>query len=82
MSGAVSEALKLPDSEALPAVVDELQGLEPMVESDTDRHETLLVYDPSGRLPIPVMLVWICAFIGLGAYMITLYLPELALWEK
>lgn len=85
MSAAASEAMKMPEGEApsaSAAVAAELGGLTPMVESDTDRHETLLTYDPSSRLPVPVVLVWICAFLGLGAYMITLYLPDLALWQK
>jgi hypothetical protein len=51
-----------------------------MVESDA--HETILPYDPTGKLPIPVVLVWLCALVGLGVYAVTLYLPDLALWAK
>ena len=80
MSGAASEATKAAQGDA--AAIAELEGLPPMVESETDEHETRLLYDPSSRLPIPVVLVWICAVLGLGAYMITLYLPDLALWQK
>ena len=59
-----------------------LAGPEPMVESETDQHETILQYDPTSKMPLPVVLVWICAFVGLGAYMVTLYLPDLALWAQ
>jgi hypothetical protein len=51
-----------------------------MEESDT--HETRLEYDPTGRLPIPVVLVWVCALVGLAVYAVALYLPDLALWAK
>ncbi len=78
MSSAASEAIK----EALPAAPAEPSGHPTMVESDTDRHETHLVYDPSSRIPLPVILVWVCAVIGLGTYLVTLYLPDLALWVK
>ena len=81
MSSAASEVIKVAPP-AAEAAAPELQDLVPMVESTTDRHETLLVYDPSSKVPIPVVLVWICALIGLGTYMVTLYLPDLALWAK
>lgn len=54
----------------------------PMIESDDDRFETQLEYGKDAKLPIPVVLVWLCAVIGLGAYMVNLYVPELALWMK
>jgi hypothetical protein len=59
-----------------------LAGLEPMVESETDEHETLIEYNPTSKMPLAVILVWICALVGLGTYMVTLYLPDLALWYK
>ncbi len=54
----------------------------PQVESDQDRFETILQYEPSAKVPVPVMLVWMCALVGLGTYLVTLYLPDLALWGK
>jgi hypothetical protein len=54
----------------------------PQVESDGDRFETLIEYEPSAKVPKTVMLVWLCAVVGLGAYLVNLYLPELALWGK
>lgn len=74
MSGAVSEVTKEAPSD--------LEGLAPMLESETDRHETKLEYDATSKVPIPVVLVWICALFGLGVYLITLYLPDLAAWTK
>jgi len=79
MSSAASEAIKVAPAAA---AVPELEGLVPMVESTTDRHETLLVYDPSSKVPWAVVLVWVCALIGLGTYLVTLYLPDLAAWSK
>jgi hypothetical protein len=90
MSGAASEAidggasrknLKKLDGEAIAAAA-EPAGPEPMVESETDRHETILVYDPSAKMPLAVILVWVCALIGLGTYTVTLLFPDLALWGK
>ncbi len=52
------------------------------IESQTDRHETRLEYDPTSRVPIPVVIVWICALIGLGAYTVIWLLPELSLWGR
>lgn len=53
----------------------------PQIESQRDRFETVLEYEPDTKLPVPVVLVWICALIGLGAYCVTLYFPDLALWR-
>ena len=52
------------------------------VESQADRFETLIEYDPTSRVPIVVVVVWVCALIGLGTYAVTLLLPDLALWGK
>lgn len=52
----------------------------PELESSTDRRETRLEYDPSAKVPLPVALVWICALVGLGAYAVTWFLPDLARW--
>jgi len=34
--------------------------------------------DPGARLPIPVMLLWLCAFAGLAVYTASWYVPSLA----
>jgi len=52
----------------------------PQVESQEDRFETVLTYEPDAKLPATVVLVWACALIGLGAYTVGLLLPDLALW--
>ena len=33
---------------------------------------------PGARLPIPVMLIWVCAFAGLAAYTASWFVPSLA----
>ncbi len=77
MSSAASEAIKV----ATPAV-PALEEHPTMTESESDRHETQLEYDPSSKVPLAVVLVWICALVGLGTYLVTLYLPDLAAWSK
>ncbi len=62
-----------------PAVME--AGLPELVESNTDRHETLMAYDPSSRIPILVVLVWVCAFTSLGIYCASYYFPDLAAWR-
>ncbi|MEP7123085.1 MAG: hypothetical protein ABJE95_19310 [Byssovorax sp.] len=62
-----------------PAVME--AGLPDLVESATDNHETKMTYDPSSRLPILVILVWVCAFTGLGIYGASFYFPDLAAWR-
>jgi hypothetical protein len=52
----------------------------PQVESQEDRFETVLEYEPDAKLPAAVVLVWACALIGLGAYAMTFYFPDLSLW--
>ena len=52
----------------------------PQVESQADRFETVLEYEPSAKLPAAVVVVWCCALIGLGAYAVNFYFPDLALW--
>jgi hypothetical protein len=52
----------------------------PELESQTDRAETRLEYDPTSKVPIPVVMVWICALVGLGAYTVTWLLPDLQTW--
>ena len=56
-------------------------GLPELVESATDNHETLMAYDPSSRIPILVVLVWVCAFTSLGIYCASFYFPDLAAWR-
>jgi hypothetical protein len=68
-------AVEEPKAAAAPA---EAPG--PQVESQHDRFETLIQYEPNAKLPAAVVLVWACALIGLGAYAVTLYFPELSLW--
>jgi hypothetical protein len=53
----------------------------PQVESRQDRFETVLEYEPSTKLPVPVVLVWACALIGLGTYAVAFYFPDLSLWH-
>jgi hypothetical protein len=79
MSGAVNEAKGEAAAAAAPEA-EEQPGAQ--IESQGDRFETQLEYDPKGRLPLPVALVWVCAIVGLGAYAVTLYFPDLALWGK
>lgn len=57
-------------------------GLPDLVESPTDNHETKMAYDPSSRIPILVILVWVCAFVCLGIYCVSFYYPDLAAWRK
>jgi hypothetical protein len=54
----------------------------PEIEDASDRKESIIAYDPTSRVPIVVVLVWVCALVGLGAYTITWLLPELALRGK
>jgi hypothetical protein len=56
-------------------------GLPDLVESATDDHETKMAYDPSSRIPILVVLVWVCAFTSLGIYCASFYFPDLAAWR-
>jgi hypothetical protein len=56
-------------------------GLPDLVESATDNHETKMAYDPSSRIPILVVLVWVCAFTSLGIYCASFYFPDLAAWR-
>ena len=56
-------------------------GLPDLVESASDDHETKMAYDPSSRIPILVVLVWVCAFTSLGIYCASFYFPDLAAWR-
>ena len=56
-------------------------GLPDLVESATDDHETKMAYDPSSRLPVLVVLVWVCAVASLGLYCASFYFPDLAAWR-
>ena len=53
-----------------------------LVESPGDTHETRMAYDPSSRIPIAVILVWVCAFTCLGIYCASFYYPDLAAWRQ
>ena len=83
MSAVASEATGPKDAGAAPPPEQKLeQQPGPQIESEQDRFETLIEYEPSSKLPAPVVLVWLCALIGLGAYLVSFYLPDLALWGK
>ena len=53
-----------------------------IVEHGSDLYETVMEYDPSSRVPIIVILIWVCAIVGFVAYMATYLFPDLALWGK
>jgi hypothetical protein len=77
MSAVVSKAKSA--AAAGPAEME--AGLPDLVESTTDNHETKMAYDPSSRIPILVVLVWVCAFTSLGIYCASFYFPDLAAWR-
>jgi len=77
MSAVASEA----KSAAVAAPAEMEAGLPDLVESPADTHETKMVYDPSSRIPVLVMLVWACAFVCLGIYCASFYYPDLAAWR-
>ena len=77
MSALVSKA----KSEAASGPAEMEAGLPVLVESTTDDHETRMAYDPSSRIPILVVLVWVCAFTSLGIYCASFYFPDLAAWR-
>jgi hypothetical protein len=66
---------------AVPAPSAMEAGLPDLVESTNDHHETKMAYDPSSRIPILVVLVWVCAFTSLGIYGASFYFPDLAAWR-
>ena len=77
MSAAASKA----KSAAVAGPAEMEAGLPDLVESTTDDHETKMAYDPSSRIPILVILVWVCAFTSLGIYCASFYFPDLAAWR-
>jgi hypothetical protein len=80
MSAVVSKAKSAaPSGPTGPAEME--AGLPDLVESTTDNHETKMAYDPSSRIPILVVLVWVCAFTSLGIYCASFYFPDLAAWR-
>ena len=68
-------------SAAVAAPVEVEAGLPDLVESAADTHETKMAYDPSSRVPVLVILVWLCAFTCLGIYCASFYYPDLAAWR-
>jgi hypothetical protein len=52
----------------------------PLVESDGA--ETAMTYGPNANVPIVVIAVWICAMLGLGAYAVLYYVPDLSKWWR
>lgn len=55
-------------------------GLEPLLESVKDDHETLMTYNESARVPWWVVAVWVIAIIGFVGYLVKYLFPDLALW--
>jgi hypothetical protein len=91
MSDAANEALPAvgsaeAEAEATPAAErPEAGGTEPsgtpaLVESD--HRETVIPYDPSGRMPRLVMAMWVVALVSLAAYTVVYLLPDLARWGR
>jgi hypothetical protein len=54
----------------------------PMVEHPSDLYETALEYDHTSKMPVLVLVVWVCAILGFLAYMAVYFVPDLALWGK
>ena len=77
MSAVASEA----KSTAASGPAEMEAGLPDLLESATDDHETKMTYDPSSRIPILIVLVWVCAFASLGIYCASFYFPDLAAWR-
>jgi hypothetical protein len=80
--GSGTKKAPAPGGEPEAAAAAEPEAPGPQVESQEDRFETVLEYEPDAKLPAAVVLVWACALIGLGAYAMTLYFPDLALWTS
>ncbi|MFT3765327.1 MAG: hypothetical protein QM820_07410 [Minicystis sp.] len=47
-------------------------------DDTSNSNAAALAIQPSGRLPIPVMLLWLCALAGLAVYTMSWYVPSLA----
>jgi hypothetical protein len=62
--------------------VNEPTGVEPLVESATDAHETMMTYDDTSAFPRWVLAIWIVAMLSLGGYALTYALPDLRLWLR
>lgn len=78
MSAAASKA-----STAVVAAPAETEpGLPDLLESPEDTHETPMAYDPLARVPLLVILVWVCAFTCLAIYAVSFYYPDLAAWRQ
>lgn len=78
MSAVASKATS--GASAGPAEMEE--GLQDLLESPADAHETKMTYDPSSRVPVLLMLIWACAFVCLGIYCASFYYPDLAAWRR
>ena len=57
-----------------------LGGTEPLTESVQDDHETRMTYDPSGRLPWFVVVLWVSAISGFAAYFLRYLVADLRQW--
>lgn len=59
---------------------ESLGGAEPLTESARDEHETHMTYDATGRLPWFVVVLWVSALCGLGAYFMRYLVADLRQW--
>jgi hypothetical protein len=57
-------------------------GTPPFIEPDDDAVGTKMAYDPTGKMPFLVTVVWVCALVGLAAYTMTYLFPDLGRWGK
>ncbi|HEX2570769.1 MAG TPA: hypothetical protein VH877_14525 [Polyangia bacterium] len=55
-------------------------GPEPLTESVRDEHETRMTYDPTGRLPWFVVVLWVSAMTGFAAYFLRYLVADLRQW--
>lgn len=78
MSGEASEAAVAPVEAA--EASGEREALKPFIESD--QSETVLPYNPTSRVPVPVMAVWAVLLLSYVAYTIVYLLPDLMLWMR
>lgn len=80
MSGAASESAPVTPMAEAGGPMAPSEGAAPLVESSSDSAETLMTYDPNAHVPIVVIAVWACAMLGLGAYALVYFVPDLKQW--
>ena len=61
------------------AAANEARDQDALVETEVS--ETKMTYG-EGKLPWLVVAVWVCALSGLGVYLASYLIPELALWGR